>query len=149
MCASECQMDKSSKAPYQKRSIPLVCELGLLERRFAKLEADEDYGEALQACARERFGARQQNWVLLKYTATGRRYVHLAASDSCGDCRPSLLLPSSLTSLPFLSILFFLSSFHIFYCLHFFFFTVSLFFSFYIFFISLPFFSSKPELVLL
>ena len=52
MCASECQMDWSSKAPDRKRSIPLVCELGLLEWRFAKLEADEDYGEAF-ASARE------------------------------------------------------------------------------------------------
>ena len=41
MCASDCQMVWSSKAPDQKRSIPLVCELGLLERRFVKLEADE------------------------------------------------------------------------------------------------------------
>jgi len=54
MCVSECQMDWSSKAPDQKRSIPLGCELGLLERRFVKLEGDEDYGEALQACARAR-----------------------------------------------------------------------------------------------
>ena len=45
-------MDWSSKAPDQKRSIPLVCELGLLEWQFAKLEADEDYGEAF-ASARE------------------------------------------------------------------------------------------------
>ena len=53
-------MDWSSKAPDQKRSIPLVCELGLLEWQFAKLEADEDYGEALQASARARMsGARQ------------------------------------------------------------------------------------------
>ena len=60
MCASESQMDWSSKAPDRKRSIPLVCELGLLEWRFAKLEADEDYGEALQASARARMsGARQ------------------------------------------------------------------------------------------
>ena len=49
-------MDWSSKAPYQKRSIPLVCELGLLEWHFAKLEADEDYGEALQARARAKLG---------------------------------------------------------------------------------------------
>ena len=70
MCASECQMDWSSKAPYQKRSIPLVCELGLLEWHFAKLEADEDYGEALQACARARMGgARQQNDFLCKAKA--------------------------------------------------------------------------------
>ena len=54
-------MDWSSKALDQKRSIPLVCELGLLEWHFAKLELDEDYGEALQACARARFGARLQN----------------------------------------------------------------------------------------
>ena len=52
ICASECQMDWSSKAPDRKRSIPLVCELGLLEWRFAKLEADEDYGKAF-ASARE------------------------------------------------------------------------------------------------
>ena len=56
MCASECQMDWSSKAPYQKRSIPLVCELGLLEWHFAKLEADEG-------------GARQQNDFLCKAKA--------------------------------------------------------------------------------
>jgi hypothetical protein len=42
-------MDWSSKIPDKKRSIPLVCELGLLERRFAKVEADDDYGETLQA----------------------------------------------------------------------------------------------------
>ena len=70
MCASECQMDWSSKASYQKRSIPLVCELGLLEWHFTKLEADEDYGEALQACARARMGgARQQNEFLCKAKA--------------------------------------------------------------------------------
>ena len=64
-------MDLSSKAPDQKRSIPLVCELGLLEWRFAKLEVDEDYGEALQACARARMGgARQQNIFLLMCKAT-------------------------------------------------------------------------------
>ena len=40
----------------QKRSIPLVCELGLLEWCFAKLEVDEDYGEALQAHVRARMG---------------------------------------------------------------------------------------------
>ena len=52
-------MDWSSKGLDQKRSIPLVCELGL-EWQFAKLEADEDYGEALQASARARMsGARQ------------------------------------------------------------------------------------------
>ena len=39
-----------------------VCELGLLEWCFAKLAADEDNGEALQVCTRERMGgARQQN----------------------------------------------------------------------------------------
>ena len=54
----------------QKRSIPLVCELGLLEWHFAKLEADEDYGEALQACARAMMGgARQQNDFLCKAKA--------------------------------------------------------------------------------
>ena len=56
MCASECQMDWSSKGLDQKRSIPLVCELGLQEWQFAKLEADEDYGEALQARGRARMG---------------------------------------------------------------------------------------------
>ena len=45
-------MDWSSTTPYQKRSITLVCELGLLEWHFAKLEADEDYGKAF-ASARE------------------------------------------------------------------------------------------------
>ena len=55
-------MDWSSKSMDQKRSIPLVCELGLLERCHAKQEADEDYGEVLQARARARMGgARQQN----------------------------------------------------------------------------------------
>ena len=64
-------MDWSSKAPDQKRSIPLVCELGLHEWRFAKLEADEDYGEALQARTRARMsGARQQNVFLLMCKAT-------------------------------------------------------------------------------
>ena len=64
-------MDWSSKAPDQKRSIPLVCELGLLEWQFAKLEADEDYGEALQARTRARMsGARQQNVFLLMCKAT-------------------------------------------------------------------------------
>ena len=59
-------MDWSSKAPYQKRSIPLVCELGLLEWHFAKLEADEDYAKALQVRSRARMGGtRQQNVFLL------------------------------------------------------------------------------------
>jgi len=53
-------MDWSSKAPDQKRSIPLVCELGLLEWCFAKLEADEDYGEALQARERARMGGARR-----------------------------------------------------------------------------------------
>ena len=53
-------MDWSSKGMDQKRSIPLVCELGLLEWRFAKLEADEDYGEALQARARARMGGARR-----------------------------------------------------------------------------------------
>jgi len=70
MCASECQMVWSSKAPDQKRSIPQVCELGLLERCFAKLRVNEDYGEALQACTRARMGgARQQNDFLCKAKA--------------------------------------------------------------------------------
>jgi len=50
------------KALDQKRGNPLVCELGLLEQRHAKQEADEDYAEVLQARARARMGgARQQN----------------------------------------------------------------------------------------
>ena len=49
-------MDWSSKALDQKRSIPLMCELGLLEWRFAKLAADEDYGEALKVRTRARMG---------------------------------------------------------------------------------------------
>ena len=56
MCASESQMDWSSKTPDQKRNIPLVCELGLLEWRFAKLEAEE---------ARLCKHAREQGWVEL------------------------------------------------------------------------------------
>jgi hypothetical protein len=64
-------MDWSSKALDQKRSIPLICELRLLEWCFAKLAADEDYGEALQARARARMGgARQQNIFLLMCKAT-------------------------------------------------------------------------------
>ena len=91
MCASECQMDWSSKAPDQKRSIPLVCELELLEWRFAKLEADEHYGEALQARARTRMGgARQQNVFLLTSKATASRHKYMAAFDSCGSCRFTL-----------------------------------------------------------
>ena len=59
------------KASDQKRGFPVVCELELLERRFAKLEADEDYGEALQARARARMGgARRQNVFLLMCKAT-------------------------------------------------------------------------------
>ena len=61
-------MDWSSKAPDQKRSIPLVCELGLLEWRFAKLAMNEDYGEALQARARARMveqGCKMHTWHLL------------------------------------------------------------------------------------
>ena len=70
VCASECQMEWGSKAPDQKRSILLVCELGLLERRLANLEVDEDYGEDLQAHARARLGgAKWQNVFLLKYKA--------------------------------------------------------------------------------
>ena len=121
------------KASDQKRGIPLVCELGLLERRYAKLEADEDCGEILQVHARARLGgSRRRNCVLLKYTATGRRHVHLAASDSCGDCWPSLTLTPFLAHFFFLSIFFFLC-----------FLPPSLFFL-------LPsFFSSKRELILL
>ena len=109
VCEQVLKWSGGVKASDLKRGIPLVCELELLERRFAKLEADEDYGEILQARTKATFGARQQNWVLLKYTAMGRRYVHLAASDSCGDCRPSLLLSSSLTSLFFYLFFFFFS----------------------------------------
>ena len=70
VCASSCQMEWSSRAPDQKRNIPLVCELGLLERCLAKLEVDEDYGEALQASASARLGgARRQNVLLLKCKA--------------------------------------------------------------------------------
>ena len=48
-----------------------MCELGLLERRLAKLEVDEDNGEALQAHARARLGgARRQNVFLLMCKAT-------------------------------------------------------------------------------
>ena len=48
-----------------------MCELGLLEWQFAKLELDEDYGEALQARARARMGgARRQNVFLLMCKAT-------------------------------------------------------------------------------
>ena len=48
-----------------------MCELGLLEWHFAKLEADEDYGEALQARTRARMdGARQQMFFLLMCKAT-------------------------------------------------------------------------------
>ena len=66
MCASDCQMVWSSKAPDQKRSIPQVCELGLLEWCFAKLRENEDYGKALQECARARLGgARWWNVFLL------------------------------------------------------------------------------------
>ena len=47
-----------------------MCELGLLEWHFAKLEADKDYDEALQACARARMsGSRQQNDFLCKAKA--------------------------------------------------------------------------------
>ena len=46
------------KASDHKRSIPLVCELGMLERRCAKLKADEDYGEVCKH-------ARGQGWVEL------------------------------------------------------------------------------------
>ena len=71
VCASGCQMEWSSKASDQKRSIPLMCELGLLERRDAKTETDEDYGEALQVRATARLGgARQWNVFLLECNAT-------------------------------------------------------------------------------
>ena len=71
-------MDWSSRAPEQKRSIPLVCELGLLEWRFAKLLADEDYGEALQARERARMGgARWQNVFLLMCKATACKHLHM------------------------------------------------------------------------
>ena len=57
-------------AKPRTRREPLVCELGLLERRLAKLEVDEDYGEALQMHARARLGgARRQNAFLLKCKA--------------------------------------------------------------------------------
>ena len=57
-----------------------MCELGLLEWCLAKLEVDEDYGKALQACARARMGgARQQNVFLLMCKATAWRHAHMAA----------------------------------------------------------------------
>ena len=103
VCEWGLKWSEGLKASDQKRSIPLVCELGLLERRYAKLEADEDCGEILQVHARARLGgSRRRNCVLLKYTATGRRHVHLAAFDFV-DLAGSLLLPSSLTSLFFSS----------------------------------------------
>ena len=114
-------MDWSSKGLDQKRSIPLVCELGLHEWRFAKLEADEDYGEALQARTRARMGGtRQQNVFLLMYRATASRHKYMAAFDSCGSCRFTLTPLLAHFSLffylffSFLSIYFFhLSSFFI------------------------------------
>ena len=107
VCEWGLKWSEGLKASDQKRSIPLVCELGLLERRYAKLEADEDCGEILQVHARARLGgSRRRNCVLLKYTATGRRHVHLAASDSCGDCWPSLTLTPFLAHFSFLSIFF-------------------------------------------
>ena len=61
-------MDWSSKVPDQKRGIPLVFELGLLERRYAKLEVDDDYGEVLLARPRARLGgAKRWNVFLLEY----------------------------------------------------------------------------------
>jgi hypothetical protein len=48
--ASKCQLEWSSKGLERKRSIPLaLCVQELLERSYAKLEADEDYAKALQA----------------------------------------------------------------------------------------------------
>ena len=47
-----------------------MCELGLLERRLAKVEVEEDYGEVLQARTRARLGgARQKNAFSLKCKA--------------------------------------------------------------------------------
>ena len=70
VCKWGLKWSEGLKASDQKRSIPLVCELGLLERRYAKLEADEDYGEVLQAHARARLrGAGRQHVFLLKYKA--------------------------------------------------------------------------------
>jgi hypothetical protein len=47
-----------------------VCELGLLERRLAKVEVEEDYGKVLQARARTRLGgARWKNVFSLKCKA--------------------------------------------------------------------------------
>ena len=57
--------------PQTRKGAFLWCELGLQEWQFAKLEADEDYGEALQARARARIGgARLQNAFLLMCKAT-------------------------------------------------------------------------------
>ena len=121
-------MDCSSRALDHKRSISLVCELGLLERCFAKLEADEDYGEALQARERERErarmgGARRQNVFLLMCKAKNLKVcAHgglLTSVDLAGSCS----LPSLLTSFLFS---FFSSSFHHFFSLSFLF---TLFFS--------------------
>ena len=59
------------KALDQKRCIPLAFELELPERRYAKQEADEDYGEALQVRARASMGgAKRRNVFLLMCKAT-------------------------------------------------------------------------------
>ena len=68
VCEWGLKWSEGLKASDQKRSIPLVCELGLLERRYEKLEADEDYGEVLQARSRARLGGTKWwNVFLLEY----------------------------------------------------------------------------------
>ena len=70
VCKWGLKWSEGLKASDQKRSIPLVCELGLLERRYEKLEADEDYGEVLQERSRARLGeARRSNVFLPKCKA--------------------------------------------------------------------------------
>ena len=59
------------KASDHKRRIPLVCELGLLERRYAKLEANEDYGEVFASAHEGKVGWSQvvECYFLLKCKA--------------------------------------------------------------------------------
>ena len=59
------------KVSDQKRSIPLVCELRILERRYAKLEANEDYGEVFASAHEGKVGWSQvvECYFLLKCKA--------------------------------------------------------------------------------
>ena len=71
VCEWGLKWSEGLKASDQKRSIPLVCELRILERCYAKLEANEDYGEVFASAHEGKVGWSQvvECYFLLKCKA--------------------------------------------------------------------------------